>query len=72
MNTCYLAPVYTAAAASRFPKVDDACFRLLPSGQSTLTAEEAAMLAAVFAEHGELPARQHTEKRNLKASRDLT
>jgi hypothetical protein len=58
INTCYLAPVYTAAAASRFPnKVDDAYFRLLPSGQTTVTPEEAAMLAAIFVEEGELPAR---------------
>jgi hypothetical protein len=32
-------------------------FGLLPSGQSTATTEEAAMLAAVFAEDGELTAR---------------
>ena len=37
--------------------LDDAYFRLLPSGQSTVTPEEAAVLAAVFAEDGELPAR---------------
>jgi hypothetical protein len=37
--------------------VDDGYFRLLPSGQSTVTPEEAAALAAVFAEDGELPAR---------------
>jgi hypothetical protein len=37
--------------------LDETYFRLLPSGQSTVTAEEAAMLAAVFAEDGELPAR---------------
>ena len=37
--------------------LDDAYFRLLPSGQSTVTAEEAAVLAAVFAEDGKLPAR---------------
>jgi hypothetical protein len=37
--------------------LDDAYFRLLPSGQSTVTPEEAAALAAVFAEDGELPAR---------------
>jgi hypothetical protein len=30
--------------------LDDTYFRVLPSGQSTVTAEEAAMLAAVFAE----------------------
>jgi hypothetical protein len=37
--------------------LDDTYFRVLPSGQSTVTAEEAAMLAALFAEDGELPAR---------------
>jgi hypothetical protein len=37
--------------------LDDTYFRLLPSGQSSVTFEEAAMLAAVFAEDGELPAR---------------
>jgi hypothetical protein len=37
--------------------LDDAYFRLLPSGQSTVMPEEAAVLAAVFAEHGEVPAR---------------
>jgi hypothetical protein len=37
--------------------LDDTYFRVLPSGQSTVTAEEATMLAAVFAEDGELPAR---------------
>jgi hypothetical protein len=37
--------------------LDDTYFRLLPSGQSTVTVEEAAMLAAVFGEDGELPAR---------------
>jgi hypothetical protein len=30
--------------------LDETYFRLLPSGQSTVTAEEAAMLAAVFGE----------------------
>jgi hypothetical protein len=37
--------------------LDDTYFRLLPSGQSAVTAEVAAMLAVVFAEDGELPAR---------------
>ena len=32
--------------------LDEAYFRLLPSGQTTVTAEEAAMLVAVFAEDG--------------------
>jgi hypothetical protein len=45
--------------AARVPAdaLDETYFRLLPSGQSTVTAEEAAMLAAVFGEDGELPAR---------------
>jgi hypothetical protein len=37
--------------------LDSTYFRLLPSGQRTVTAEEAAMLAVIFAEDGELPAR---------------
>jgi hypothetical protein len=37
--------------------LDESYFRLLPSRQSVVTAEEAAMLAAVFGEDGELPAR---------------
>jgi hypothetical protein len=37
--------------------LDETYFRLLPSGQSTVTPEEAAMLATIFAEDGELPAR---------------
>jgi hypothetical protein len=37
--------------------LDGTYFRLLPSGQGTVSAEEAAMLAASFAEDGELPAR---------------
>jgi hypothetical protein len=37
--------------------LDDTLFRLLPSGVTTITAEEAAMLAAVFGEDGEMPAR---------------
>jgi hypothetical protein len=41
--------------------LDDTYFRVLPSGQSTVTAEEAAMLAAVFAEDGELPARSASD-----------
>jgi hypothetical protein len=35
--------------------IDDAYFRLLPSGTSSVTAEEVAALAAVFGEDGELP-----------------
>ena len=36
--------------------VDDTIFRLLPAGVSTITAEEAVMLDAVFGEDGEMPA----------------
>jgi hypothetical protein len=42
----------------RADTIDEHYFRLLPSGQSAVTAEEAAMLAAVFGDDGELPARQ--------------
>jgi hypothetical protein len=38
--------------------IDERYFTLLPSGASTVTTEEAAMLAAVFGEDGELPARR--------------
>jgi len=38
-------------------QIDGEYFRLLPSGQTTVAAEEAAMLATIFAEDGELPAR---------------
>jgi hypothetical protein len=38
--------------------LDEDYFRLLPSGSNELTAEEAAILAAVFGEEGELPAKQ--------------
>jgi hypothetical protein len=51
--------------------LDDTYFRLLPSGQSTVTAEEAAMLAAVFAEDGELPARPAGAS-TWSSKRDLT
>jgi hypothetical protein len=51
--------------------LDDAYFRLLPSGQTTVTAEEAAMLAAVFAEEGELPARPAGAS-TWSSKRDLT
>jgi hypothetical protein len=37
--------------------LDENYFRLLPCGQSIVTTEEATMLAAVFGEDGELPAR---------------
>jgi hypothetical protein len=40
----------------RADTLDENYFRLLPSGQNTVSAEEAAMLAAVFGEDGELPA----------------
>jgi hypothetical protein len=51
--------------------LDDTYFPLLPSGQSTVTAEEAAMLAAVFAEDGELPARPAGAS-TWSSKRDLT
>jgi hypothetical protein len=38
--------------------IDERYFTLLPSGASTVTADEASMLAAVFGEDGELPARR--------------
>src|SRR5437773_6910271 len=38
--------------------IDEQYFRLLPSAQSAVTDEEAAMLAGVFSEDGELPARR--------------
>ena len=38
--------------------IDEHYFRLLPVGQSAVTAEEAAMLADVFGEDGELPAQR--------------
>ena len=38
--------------------LDETYFRLLPSGASEVTAEEAEMLAAMFGENGELPARR--------------
>jgi len=37
--------------------LDENYFRLLPYGQSIVTTEEATMLAAVFGEDGEVPAR---------------
>jgi hypothetical protein len=37
--------------------IDDTLFGLLPTGVTTITAEEAAMLAAVFGQDGEMPAR---------------
>jgi hypothetical protein len=36
--------------------LDDTYFRVLPSGPSSMTVEEAAMLATVFGEDGEIPA----------------
>ena len=38
--------------------IDAHYFRLLPVGQTTVTAEEAAMLADIFGEDGELPAQR--------------
>jgi hypothetical protein len=40
--------------------LDDAYFRLLPSGTTPVTAMEAKTLAAVFGENGEMPARPLT------------
>jgi hypothetical protein len=51
--------------------LDDTYFRLLPSGQSTVTVEEAAMLAAVFSADGELPARPAGAS-TWSSRRDLT
>jgi hypothetical protein len=42
----------------RADAINEGYYRLLPSGQSTVSTEEAAMLAAVFGEDGELPARK--------------
>jgi hypothetical protein len=58
-TTCRRTPALSFGPPKWLPAdaLDDAYFRLLPSGQSTVTAEEAAVLAAVFAEDGELPAR---------------
>jgi hypothetical protein len=42
----------------RAEALDENYFRLLPSGPSTVTTEEATMLAAMFGEDGELPARR--------------
>ena len=52
--------------------LDDTYFRLLPAGLSTVTAEEAAMLAAVFAEDGELPARPADGATSTGRRLDLT
>jgi hypothetical protein len=38
--------------------LDERYFRLLPSGESTITVEEAETLATIFNEDGELPARR--------------
>ena len=38
--------------------LDESYFRLLPTGSSEVAAEEAAILAALFGEDGELPARR--------------
>jgi hypothetical protein len=37
--------------------IDEGYARMLPSGQTTVTEEEAALLKAIFSEDGELPAR---------------
>jgi hypothetical protein len=38
--------------------IDENYFRLLPSGQSTVTEEQAEMLSSIFSEDGELPAKR--------------
>jgi hypothetical protein len=43
---------------ARADALDENYLRLLPSGQDNVTAEEGAMLAAMFAENGKLPARR--------------
>jgi hypothetical protein len=58
-------PPYSAHTAGSFglpewfapEALDGIYFRLLPMGQNEVTAEEAAMLGAVFDEEGEMPAR---------------
>jgi hypothetical protein len=40
--------------------IDEQYFRLLPSGQSAVTDQEVAILADVFGDDGELPARRFT------------
>jgi hypothetical protein len=42
----------------RSDSIDEQYFRLLPSGQSAVTDEEAAMLGRVFGENGQLPAKR--------------
>jgi hypothetical protein len=42
----------------RADAIDETYFRLLPDRQRTVTDEDAAMLAAVFGEDGELPAKR--------------
>jgi hypothetical protein len=42
----------------RAESIDEQYFQLLPSGQSTVTDEEAAMLTKAFGEDGELPAKR--------------
>jgi hypothetical protein len=52
-------PALSFAPAEWLPSdaLDDTYFRLLPTGENSVTPEEAAMLAAVFGEDGEIPAR---------------
>jgi hypothetical protein len=49
----FAAPEWLAADA-----IDETYFRLLPADVSIIRAEEAVMLATVFAENGEIPARR--------------
>jgi hypothetical protein len=53
----FAAPEWLAADA-----LDDGYFRLLPAGMNVIMADEAAMLARVFAEDGELAARRLPEQ----------
>ena len=64
------APALSFSPAEWLPPdaVDETLFRLLPSGVTTIMAEEAAMLAAVFGEDGEMPARPMGPLGNARGS----
>jgi hypothetical protein len=51
-------PVFMAPEWLRADAIDEGYYRLLPVEQSTVTTEEASMLAAVFGEDSDLPARR--------------
>jgi hypothetical protein len=51
-------PVFMPPEWLRPEFLDETYFRLLPSGASEVTTEEAEMLAVIFGEDGELPARR--------------